>query len=254
MTVHKNATIGEGCQIADTAIVSANVQLGDNCIVDDYCILGYPTQSEEHQTPLVIGASSHVRSHSTLYQGSSYGPGLKVGHNSMLREGIEAGVSFQVGSFNDLEGLAKIGDYVRFHSNVHMGRGTTIKDFVWVFPYVVFTNDPIPPSGLMEGATIEAGAVVATSAVVLPNTWVGEGVFIGAMTRAQGAIPTGALYVGNPGKIVGSVRKLRHTDTNKQHPWMSHFAWAYPNAAQPAIAALRERIERGCDVLEQDTR
>jgi UDP-3-O-[3-hydroxymyristoyl] glucosamine N-acyltransferase len=241
-----NVTLGAHVRIHD------NVVIGDNTSIGDFCIIGHPASGEYRGKPLVIGAGAVIRSHSVLYEGSTFGLDLRIGHTSLIREGIEAGKNFQVGSFNDLEGEAKIGDWVRFHSNVHIGRGALIDDFVWIFPYAVLTNDPIPPSGLKEGVTLGAGSAVCTSAVVLPGAVVGRGAFVAAMTRARGNIPAGALVVGGEGEIVGSIRKLKHKPSGKQHPWMSHFASYYPEEAQPRIAALHCLLEQDIDRLEAE--
>jgi acetyltransferase-like isoleucine patch superfamily enzyme len=116
-----------------------------------------------------------------------------------------------------LEGEAQIGSWVRFHSNVHLCRGSWVGDLVWIFPNAITTNDPIPPSGLCHGPRIGHGAAVCTGSVVLPRSIIGDGAFIGAMTRVGGEVPSGALVVGNPGQVVGrresSIRGSATTQT-----------------------------------------
>lgn len=252
--ISPKARIGSGVDIAETAVVHDNVEIGDGSVIGDFCIIGHPARGEFAGRPLRLGPGALVRSHSVLYEGSVFGPGLMVGHSTMIREGVAAGVNLQIGSFNDIEGDCTIGDWVRFHSNVHVSRGTSIGDLVWIFPYTVTTNDPIPPSGLKVGVRIDSGAALCTGSIVLPGARVGEGALIGAMTRAQGEIPAGALVVGNPGKTVGSVRRLRHPETGKQHPWMRHFSPYYPEEAQPRIRELAARVEAACDVLDAAAR
>ncbi|WCM89329.1 N-acetyltransferase [Acidovorax sp. NCPPB 3576] len=244
--IGRNVTLGAHVRIHD------NVEIGDDTVIGDFCVIGHPAGGEYQGQPLQIGPRSVIRSHSILYEGSSFGADLRVGHTSLIREGVKAGVNLQIGSFNDLEGDTVIGDWVRFHSNVHVGRGAVIGDLVWIFPYVVLTNDPIPPSGLKEGVTLGAGSAVCTSAVVLPGTVVGRGAFIAAMTRARGNIPGGALVVGGEGHIVGTIRKLRHKESGKQHPWMTHFADYYPAEAQSAITALHQAVESDVELLERE--
>lgn len=227
-----------------------NVRLGDNCVIGDFVILGHPASGAYKGKMLEIGNRANIRSHSILYEGSQFGTDLKVGHSTLIREGVEAGKDLQVGSFNDLEGEIRIGNWVRFHSNVHIGRGAVIGDLVWIYPYVVLTNDPIPPSGLKRGVTLEAGCVISTSSVLLPGTRVGMGAFVAAMTRAGGQIPAGALVMGPDGKIVGSVARLRHRSTGKQHPWMNHFASYYPLDAQPRIEELRKLVLGAVETLD----
>ncbi|MBK8196760.1 MAG: hypothetical protein IPK75_00200 [Acidobacteria bacterium] len=248
--ISSKAKIGDNCRIAETAVVHENVELGSDCEVGEYCILGHPVAGKVSGQPLRIGRRAIIRSHTIMYEGSSFGDDLRVGHSSLVREGIVAGVNLQIGTLNDLEGDCAIGDWVRFHSNVHISRGTRVGDLVWVFPYVVTTNDPIPPSGLQVGCTLAAGSVVCTSSILLPGTHLGQGAFVGAMSRASGNVPAGALLVGNPGRVIGSVRRLVHAQTGKNHPWMTHHASAYPPEAQSRIKQILRDLEEACEQLE----
>lgn len=49
-----------------------------------------------------------------------------------------------------------------------MGKKTVLSNYVWAFPYVVFTNDPTPLSETLKGVFVEKFAVVCTGTVVLP--------------------------------------------------------------------------------------
>lgn len=260
--ISPSARIGSGCDIAPTAVIHTNVELGDGSTVGDFCIIGAPARGARAGQTLVIGAGSTIRSHSVLYEGSTFGPGLNTGHHALLREGVRAGRALQVGSYCDLEGEADIGDWVRMHSSVHIGRGTSIGDLCWIFPYVVTTNDPAPPSGLMKGASIGHGAVVCTSSVVLPGAKIGAGAFIAAMTRAAGTIPAGAVFSGNPGSVVGSLRLIRDRQ-DRYHgvstvaagtTWYGHYSDAYPADAQARIRELQAEVEAACDRLDAERR
>lgn len=240
--VSEKAEIDPTVKIGNFVTIHDEVKIGSNSTIEDYCVIGYPASGEFENKKLVIGKDSWIRTHSVLYQGSSFGDALKVGHHSMIREGVKAGKNLQIGSFNDIEGDCKIGNFVRFHSNVHIGRGADIGDLVWIFPYAVLTNDPIPPSGLKEGVTVGDGAVICTSAVVLPGCKIGKGAFVAAMSRAKGEVPAASLVVGFEGTIIGGVDKLKHKATGKRHPWMSHFSSYYPHEMQEQISRLHVEI------------
>lgn len=248
--ISRHAAIGKNATIAETAIIHDNVVIGDDVEIGEYCIIGHRARGDWSGRPLRIGSRARIRSHAVVYEGSVFGDDLSVGHSSMVREGVHAGANLQIGTMNDLEGDCQIGDWVRFHSNVHISRGTQIGDLVWIFPYVVTTNDPIPPSGLQVGTVIGPGSAVCTSSVVLPGAKLGAGVFVGAMSRAGGEIPAAALVVGNPGRVAGSVRRLKHEPSGKRHPWMNHFSSAYPAEAQSRIAVLQTEVDAACDQLE----
>lgn len=229
--VHPDARIGDGARIGPFSIVHADVELGDGTVVGSHCELGHPATGSE-TGPLVVGAGSLVRSHSVLYAGSRFGDGLQTGHRVTLREGVEAGTDLRVGTLCDLQGDTTIGRHVRLHSNVHIGRGSTIGDFVWIFPYVVLTNDPHPPSdGFFVGVTIDPFAVVATSSVVLPGVRVGEGALVAAHALVREDVPPGAICAGVPGKLRGGVERIQLADgSGPAYPWRRHFHRGYPEA------------------------
>lgn len=223
------ARIAEGVEIGQFSIVHADVEIGAGSVVGSHCELGHPVATGD-AGPLRIGAGALIRSHSVLYVGSVFGEGLQTGHRVTLREGIDAGPDFRIGTLCDLQGDATFGRHVRLHSNVHIGRGSTVEEFVWIFPYVVLTNDPHPPSdGFHVGATIERYAVVATSSVVLPGVRVGEGSLVAAHALVREDVPPGAICAGVPGKVRGSVENIPLSDgSGAAYPWRRHFHRGYP--------------------------
>ncbi len=246
--ISPKARIGKDVRLAETAVIHDDVVLGDGSEVGEFCVLGLPCVTADG--PLEIGAGSIIRSHAVLYAGSRFGPGFQTGHHVLVRDGVVAGRNLRIGSYCDLEGDTVIGDWVRMHCTVTICRGTVIGDLVWFYPNVILVHDPVPPSVILRGPRIEAGAVIATAALLMPAVVVGEGAFVGAMTRAKGEIPAGAVFAGTPGRVIGSLRRLRDAETGISAPWMQHFADAYPGEAQPRIAELHARIEAACDRLE----
>lgn len=244
--VSPHARIGRNVVIGRYVCIHDNVEIGDNVEVGDFCVLGERAPGNCSYPPLVIGANSRVRSHSILYEGSSFGHHLSVGHHSLIREGVIAGSYLQVGSFSDLEGDATIGEWCCLHSNVHIGRGSVIGSLVWIFPNVVLTNDPLPPSGLAEGSCIDDGVVICTNSVVLPGARIGKGAFVCAGAHAKGVIPEAAVVAGPNSKVVGRIDQLTHAPSGKRHPWMNHYRSKYPAEALGAIEALGRRLQ---DVL-----
>src|SRR5262245_48117200 len=114
--VSTRARIGVGVDIAETAVVFDNVQIDDHCSIGEYCVVGEPARAPYTGQPLLIGAGGIIRSHTVLYEGSRFGAGVSIGHHALLRAGIVAGRNLQVGSYCDLEGETKIGNWVRMHS------------------------------------------------------------------------------------------------------------------------------------------
>src|ERR1700751_89857 len=107
--VSEDASIGEGTQIAALTIINPGVRLGRNCTIGSHCVLGEIGPAGE-PLELEIGDGAVVRSHSVLYGGSTFGPGLRTGHRVTMREGIRAGRALQVGTVSDLQGDSEFGD------------------------------------------------------------------------------------------------------------------------------------------------
>ncbi len=218
----KNVTIGPFCQI------HANVTLGDHTTVESHCELGYSTPLAKRPA-LDIGAGSLIRSHSIFYSGSSFGDGLVTGHRVTVRENTIAGPNLHLGTLCDIQGDCVFGAYCRLHSNVHVGKHSTVGNFVWIFPYTVLTNDPTPPSETRLGVTLEEYSVIATHSVLLPGVTIGQHALVGAGSVVSQDIPARTLATGNPARVIRPVDEIRDRASGKpMYPWPRQFQRGYP--------------------------
>jgi acyl-[acyl carrier protein]--UDP-N-acetylglucosamine O-acyltransferase len=243
--VSPKAVVAKGVQIGPFTIVHDNVHIEENTIIESNCELGIKTPLSDG-SPLRIGANSRIRSHSIFYEGSSFGPGLVTGHRVTVREGTVAGLNLQLGTLCDVQGDSRIGDYVRFHSNVHIGKKSVIHNFVWIFPYVVLTNDPTPPSNTLIGCEIGEFSVVATMSVVLPGVKVGRRCVIGAHACVGKDVPDDMIAAGVPAKVLGPTSKIKLRDGSgaDAYPWTTHFGRGYPDHVVEAWKSDSEPIPR----------
>ena len=225
--ISPKAKLGNNVEIGPSTIVYDNVVIGDNSIIGAFCEIGVANHLSKGE-PLVIGANANIRSHSIFYEGSYFGEGLTTGHRVTVRELVKAGKNLQIGTLSDLQGHCEIGDYVRFHSNVHIGQKSKIGNFVWIFPYVVLTNDPYPPSDSLVGVTVQDFAAIATMSVILPGATIAEGCLIGAHSTVKGTTEPHSIYVGSPAKNVGSTSKIKLENGEPAYPWTTHFKRGYP--------------------------
>lgn len=227
--VEHGAVIGANAEIGAFSIIGRNVKIGDGVKIGSHCQIGVESGHSENE-PLVIGNDSLIRSHSIFYLGSVFGEGLTTGHSVTVREKTIAGKNFQIGTLSDIQGHCEIGDYVRFHSNVHVGNHSKIGNYVWIFPYVVLTNDPHPPSTVQQGVTINDYAAIATMSVILPGAVIGEGVLVGAHSSVKDARDAHYLYVGSPAKKICKTAdiKLQDGSGDPAYPWTRHYHRGYP--------------------------
>jgi acetyltransferase-like isoleucine patch superfamily enzyme len=147
---------------------------------------------------------------------------------------MTVGVDLQIGTLSDFQGHAEIGDHVRTHSNVHIGQRTKIGNYVWIFPYTVFTNDPHPPSdGFLDGVVVEDYAVIATMVSLMPGVRVGTRSLVGAHALVTRDVAPDTVVGGVPAKAIGRTSDipLRDGSGRPAYPWMRHFHRGYPAEA-----------------------
>ncbi|NGZ83089.1 acyltransferase [Duganella aceris] len=223
------ARLGDNVSIGPFTIVHDHVEIGAGSVIDGYCEIGYPTPLADG-LPLVLGAGARIRSHSVFYQGSRFGERLVTGHRVVVREKTVAGVAFQIGTMNDIQGDCEIGDYVRCQSNVFIGKMSRVGNFVWLLPYVVLTNDPHPPSNVLLGATIGDYAAIAAMSVILPGVTVGEHALVAAHSKVHRDVAPRTVVAGNPARYLCDADKIKLKDGSgaPAYPWTSHFRRGYP--------------------------
>ena len=240
--ISSKANIGKNVKIGYFTIIHDNVTIGDNTVIEDHCIIGYPTKLAGKKS-LFIGENSHIRSHSIFYEGSTLGNNLVTGHSVLVRENTEAGKYLQIGSYSDIEGECIIGNYVKMHTGVQVGKKAKIGNLVWLFPRVQFTNDPFPPSKYLESVTINDLAVIATSSILLPGISVGIGSFVAAGSIVKNDVPDVMCVAGNPAKIVARIDQLRSFKYPIKYPWPTYFRQGYPEESFPLMDLLVDKIE-----------
>ncbi len=227
--ISPKAKIGENVSIGQFTTIYDNVEIGDNVVIEGYCELGVENTLSD-DSPLVISKNSLIRSHSIFYSSSHFGEELVTGHRVTVREKTFGGKNLQIGTLSDIQGHCRFGDYVRLHSNVHIGQKSKVGSFVWIFPYVVLTNDPHPPSDTLIGVKIEDYAVIATMSVLLPGASIRKGVLVAAHSCLKGDTLENAVYAGTPAKFICETSKIKLTENLEKsaYPWRRHFARGYP--------------------------
>jgi acyl-[acyl carrier protein]--UDP-N-acetylglucosamine O-acyltransferase len=233
--IHPSSVIGSRARIRDDVtigpfcLIHDNVEIKEGTTIESHCEIGLPTRLS-NGTPLVLGRNSYIRSHSIFYEGSFFGDGLVTGHHVTVRECTKAGIGLQIGTKSDIQGHCEIGDYVRLHSNVHIGQKSKVGSFVWMFPDVLLTNDPNPPSDNLLGPLVCDYAVLCSKVTLLPGVRVGQHAVVGACSLVGINIDDGKFANGTPAKIQcdASLLRMKVNPALKAYPWPPRFQRGYP--------------------------
>lgn len=237
--IHDDVTIGENVVIEDDVwidqgcIIRDNVRIGKNSRIGARCILGeylqdYYAGLHNGEHPLTIGEAALIRSETIIYGDTVIGADFQSGHRVTIRECTKIGDHVRVGTLSDIQGYCVLEDHAHLHSNVHVGQRSVIHSFVWLFPYVVLTNDPQPPSDVMCGVEIEPFAVISTGTIVLPGVRIGHDALVGAASVVTKDVMPETVVFGNPAKPRGSVREIKDKSGQPAYPWPTHFERGMP--------------------------
>ena len=228
--ISPSAKLGQNVRIGDRTIIYDNVEIGDNTVICNDSVIGEPlntyyNEGDCYENPkTVIGPNSLIRSHTIIYAGNIMGDYFQTGHRVTVRENTVFGSHCSLGTLDDIQGHSQFGDYCRLHSNVHIGMHSTLGNYVFVYPYVVFTNDPTPPSDICAGPTVGDFSQVATGSVLLPGVKVGRHCLVGACSSVTKDVPDYKLVVGVPAKVLKDVREIKDRETGEAHyPWPLRF-------------------------------
>jgi acetyltransferase-like isoleucine patch superfamily enzyme len=234
ISIGENVRIGKSVKIGDHAVIYDNVVIGDEAIICNNCVLGEPLndyyQNDDYTNPpTVIGPNSLIRSHTIIYASNTIGDHFVTGHRATIRENCTFGHHCSVGTLCDIQGYSSFGNYCRLHSNVHIGQESKVGDFVFISPYVIFTNDPTPPSNILQGPTIGGFTQIAVAVVVCPGVKVGQNCLLGAHSLITKDVEDFSVIVGNPGRYHCDIRDIASREkTGKHYPWMYNYERGMP--------------------------
>jgi acetyltransferase-like isoleucine patch superfamily enzyme len=226
-SISKFAEIGKNVRIGQNTIINDHVIIGDNSIICENCIIGEPGENsydyDNYQNPqTLIGANSLIRSGSVIYSDSKFGEGFKTGNMVSIRERSVFGKKCIVGTQSDIQGDVVFGDYCRLNSHVQVASKSKFGNFIFIYPFVVFANDPHPPSNNLIGVSVGDFSQIAAAAVILPGVRIGKQSLIGANSVVNKNVGDFELHTGNPAVKICSLNFIMSKENNG-----SHYPWPY---------------------------
>lgn len=190
-------------EIAPTAIIHPNVVLGEDVVVEDFCIIGLPFKGMKN-TQTIIGSGSIIRAGTYIYSGNQIGKNFQTGNKATIRELNEIGENVSIGTHSVIEHHTIIGNNVRIHSQVFVPEYSTLENNCWIGPNVVLTNARYPKHGSvkdeLKGPLIGNNAKIGANATILPGVTIGKNSLIGAGCVVTKHVAPDNIVVGNPAK------------------------------------------------------
>lgn len=195
--------------IAATAIIHPGVELGENVVIEDYCVVGVPPRGESAVRRTVIGDGAVIRAMTVIYAGNVIGAGFQTGNKANIREDNVIGDHVSIGTLSVVEHHVQIGDGARIHTQAFVPEYSVLGDESWVGPHAVLTNARFPQSpGVkndLRGPVLERRAIVGANATILPGVRIGEGSLVGAGSVVTRDVPAGVIVAGIPAEVVREI-------------------------------------------------
>ncbi len=196
------------------SIIYDNVELGPDGTLYHPVVLGLPPRGKAPgELVLRVGGNARIRPFSVLYAGSTIGDFFETGKGVSIRDRNTIGDNVVIGTNSVLEFGNVIRDGTRIHSGCFLEMVTLGKD-VFVGPGVVFTDDPHPMgcpryTECGGGAIVEDLARIGANCTILPGVRIGRNSLVGAGSVVVDDVPEDAVVVGNPARVIKSVRELK---------------------------------------------
>jgi acetyltransferase-like isoleucine patch superfamily enzyme len=199
--------------IAASAVIYPNVTLGEDAIVEDFCIIGAPFDGAESESiATIIGRGAHIRSHTVIYAGNHIGDDFSTGNKANIRECNQIGDHVSIGTLAVVEHHVVIGDGSRLHSQVFVPEYSQLGRRVWVGPNAVLTNARYPTSASakrdLQGPILEDGCRIGANCTLLPGVRIGANSLIGAGALVTRNVPPNVVAYGSPAQVRRSLASL----------------------------------------------
>jgi UDP-2-acetamido-3-amino-2,3-dideoxy-glucuronate N-acetyltransferase len=151
----------------------------------------------------------NIHPKSIVEDGAAIGEGTRVWAFAHILPGARIGADCNICDHVFIENDVLVGSRVTIKCGVQLWDGVRLEDDVFIGPNATFTNDKSPRSKQYPEKYLETlvckGASIGANATLLPGIKIGSEAMVGAGAVVTGNVPSQAIVVGNPARIVGYV-------------------------------------------------
>ncbi|MCC8184601.1 N-acetyltransferase [Cloacibacillus porcorum] len=209
-----NVTIGDNVEIGHGVIIHEHVVIGDNTKILDNAVLGkMPAKASMSATTgaarelpeLTIGKAVTIGAGCVIYRGASIADMVFFGDIATVREDVTIGEGTIIGRGVTVENKVSIGKKTKIETNAYITAFSTVEDYCFIAPCVVFSNDNYlgrteERKKHFRGPTIKTGARIGAGAVLLPGVVIEEDALVAAGSVVTKDVPPRITVLGIPAK------------------------------------------------------
>lgn len=226
------AEVGEGTVIHEFAVIRKGVRLGKNVIIHPHVVIedgviigdnveifpgtyigkvpkgaGALARVPEFEPFVEIGADCSIGPNAVIFYDVRIGNNTLIGDGASIREKCRIGSYCILSRYVTVNYNTQIGNRTKIMDLTHVTGNCHIGDDVFVSLCVGMTNDNAIgrldfDENRVVGPYIEDGAAVGVGALLLPGTHIGKGAIVGAGAVVTKDVPTHAVVMGIPAKVV----------------------------------------------------
>ena len=155
--------------------------------------------------------SEHWKQHCVIADDAEIGEGTRVGNFVLIRDKTIIGRECLIGSYVDIEGDVRVGDFVSLQSGCYLTRGVVVEDHVFCGPRTMTLNDKHMTYGrpgmtfVRQAPRILRAARISGGSILCPGVTISENAVVGAGSVVTRDVPDRMIVLGNPAEVVRAV-------------------------------------------------
>ena len=139
-------------------------------------------------------------------QSTNIGQNTNIWQYCVVLKGAKIGKDCNICSHVFIENDVEVADHVTIKAGVQLWDGIKLESGVFIGPNVTFTNDLFPRSKNhskpFKKTLVRKNASIGANATLLAGITVGKNAMVGAGALVTKDVPSNAVVVGNPAKVV----------------------------------------------------